>query len=358
MRRRTRGIVIVYAAMIMVVLVGFASFAVDWARVQLVKTEMQRATDAAARFGAAGLQNILNGTSTAYYNAIVSAADNKVDGAPLVLTNSDIELGIWNSTKRTFTVSDPSVANAIRVTAHHSSSRGTAVHLTFGGLFGVPTRDVSATAIATITDSFDQTITVPATSNPFLAGMPKGSVASLNNPHNSPDYAGKSGNMMQSPQDADGIPVTVGKTVTFDGVNGGATNDYHDSSRYTADGNTGWIAKNTNGNENGMADMSAPGNCLVGIFLGANAPNQTSDPSGNLDFSDSGKRDFSTLSPALKQIFFIGDGRRDNGEVQQFVVPTGATRLFIGTWDSYEWNNNIGSFTMTVHTGGTIALVK
>ena len=25
---------------------------------------------------------------------------------------------------------------------------------------------------------------------------------------------------------------------------------------------------------------------------------------------------------------------------QQFIVPKGATRLYIATWDHYEWNNN------------------
>jgi Flp pilus assembly protein TadG len=358
MRRRTHGVVIVYATLIMTILVAFAGLAVDWGRVQLVETEMQRATDAAARFGAAGLRNILNGTSAAYNNAITSAAENKVDGTPLVLTTSDIELGQWNTTYRTFTASSPGVANAVRVTAHRSNSRGTAVRLTFGGLFGAKTVDVSTTAIAMLSDADEQTISVPATSNPFLAGMPSGSMASPNNPHNSPDYAGSSWNPKQSPPQADDIPVTPGKSITFDGVNGGATNDYNDDARYTADGNTGWVTGNTNGNENGIGDVMAPGNSLIGVFLSDSRPSLSAAPSTNLDFSDSTKRNFSTLSPGLKQLFFIGDGRRDNGDVQQFVVPTGATRLFIGTWDSYEWNNNIGTFTMTVHTGGTITLVK
>ena len=55
-----------------------------------------------------------------------------------------------------------------------------------------------------------------------------------------------------------------------------------------------------------------------------------------------------TLSPELKQVFFIGDGLNGNGLAQSVVVPQGATRLFLGTMDSVEWNNNVGSFTVQV----------
>ena len=54
-------------------------------------------------------------------------------------------------------------------------------------------------------------------------------------------------------------------------------------------------------------------------------------------------------------MFFIGNGLTGDtaagdlgGQVQQFVVPAGATRLFLGTSDGYEWNNNGGAFNVTV----------
>ena len=102
--------------------------------------------------------------------------------------------------------------------------------------------------------------------------------------------------------------------------------------------------------------MLASGVSLVGVFLNNSVPGSTFAPS-TLDFSTDASRSFTTLSPQLNQIFFIGDGRDDSGQVQNFVVPGGATRLFIGTWDSYEWNNNIGSFTVTVHAPGTVTTV-
>jgi hypothetical protein len=56
------------------------------------------------------------------------------------------------------------------------------------------------------------------------------------------------------------------------------------------------------------------------------------------------------VSPGVQQVFFIGDGLTGTGSgtTQQFVVPPGATRLFLGTMDAYEWNNNAGSFGVTL----------
>ncbi len=365
-----RGIALIYMTITLTIMLSFVTFAVDFGRIQLIDTEIQRVADTAARYGAFGLRNIIYGTSAASSNAIAAARDNVVDGQPFELATSDVELGIWNQTNRTFTASTASAANAVRVTARRTRATNNPVQLIFGGLVRMPTVDLTRSAIALLDNPYEQQITVPATSNPFLAGAAAGTVASWPNPHNNPDFADGTtsirynGQTIQVPQDhwcspeaANGVPITPGKTMTFDGVNGGATNDYNDSNRYTADGNTGWVTGNTNGSENGISDINAPGNSLVGVYLNDNVPrNSVAPPS--LNFNDAESRNFSQLQPQLKQLFFIGDGRRDNGEVQQFVVPEGATRLFIGTWDSYEWNNNAGSFTLTLHAGGTVTLVK
>ena len=62
----------------------------------------------------------------------------------------------------------------------------------------------------------------------------------------------------------------------------------------------------------------------------------------------SGGVDYTTLSPQIKQVFFIGDGRTSTGTVQQIVIPGGATRLFLGTMDSTAWNKHSGSFAVSV----------
>ena len=95
---------------------------------------------------------------------------------------------------------------------------------------------------------------------------------------------------------------------------------------------------------NGISDVVAPINSLIGVFLGPNQPSLGAAPS-TLDFSSIGLG-FSSLSPQLQQTFFIGDGLTGtaSGNVQRFIVPSGATRLFLGTMDGGEWNNNSGAF--------------
>src|SRR5262249_35141321 len=127
----------------------------------------------------------------------------------------------WNTTSKTYTLtSDPYAANGVLVQGHRIKARGTAIPLVFAKLIGVNTCDINASAIAMVVAGQSKTFTVQGTSNPFLSGMPPGSVASLNNPHNSPDYAGNGSDPKQSPIKAT-LPITPGLAMTFDGINGG-----------------------------------------------------------------------------------------------------------------------------------------
>ena len=64
---------------------------------------------------------------------------------------------------------------------------------------------------------------------------------------------------------------------------------------------------------------------------------------------------FTTLDPQLRQTFFIGDGQTTVGSIiQQFFVPAGATRLFLGFADGDRfqgrpafYDDNLGSLTAT-----------
>jgi Flp pilus assembly protein TadG len=367
LRARRRGMALIYVSVLLILLMGFVSLGVDLGHVELAQSQLQMATDAAARYGAMGLQNILYGTSAAASNAAASGLDNNVDGSPLVILSSDVQIGIWNAVTKTFTpVTDPTTANAVEVTAVRSAARGTAVQTTFLKALGRASFDIQASSIATYVAGASVTMTIPATSNPFLAGQPANVSASNGNPHNDPDWSAGSTNPPSNlggvhiesspPAVPTSIPITGGTSMTFDGINGGATNDYTDPNRYTADGNVGSNATNTAGDEHGIANMTAPINCLVGVYTNGTVPGSSAAPT-DLDFSTDAERSYTTLSPQLNQIFFIGDGRNDAGEVQHVVVPSGATTLYIATWDSYEWNNNIGSFTVTVHAPGTVSTV-
>lgn len=104
----------------------------------------------------------------------------------------------------------------------------------------------------------------------------------------------------------------------------------------------------------GISGIKVPAcGCLVGVFLDDTEPSEPAPPV--LDFNVIGTN-FTTLSPELRQTFFIGDGLTDRGIVQQFRVPPKATRLFLGLADAHYsgappgfYNDNTGWFNVTVN---------
>jgi hypothetical protein len=146
-----RAVAIVYVTLALAVLFGFISLAVDLGRAQLVKTELQRAADAAARHAMNGYSQ---GVTVAVRNAQDAADDNLADGTPVLLdANQDVEFGNWDGVRRTFAPLSGAArgnGNAIRVTARRVASRGNAVPLLFGKVVGVSQCDVAATAIIAV----------------------------------------------------------------------------------------------------------------------------------------------------------------------------------------------------------------
>ncbi len=349
-----------YAALSMVAMCGIISLGVDFGRVQIARSQLQAAADAAARYGVTGVQHEIGNVNAAEAMARVMLRENTVDGKAIVDAQATIEYGEWKTDSLKFKDHNQTTKrNAVRVTVRCANSSGTAIPLMFGSLIGRPQQELSASAVAMIEQDANltnasnyQQAYVPATSNPWLAGSPNGTKANVGNPHNNPDTAGAT---LQSPINFNSLSLRAGSTVTFDGVNGGA-NNLQSNTLYTGDGNLSWIVSNFGGSENGKSNVTAPINSVIAVFLNDNVPSGPTP--ANLDFSTSSSRDFATLAPQLNQPFFVGDGRRANGDMQQFVVPAGATRLFVGTMDGYEWNNNVGGFTVTVTTAPTVTLVQ
>lgn len=79
---------------------------------------------------------------------------------------------------------------------------------------------------------------------------------------------------------------------------------------------------------------------LAGVFLTDAAPGNSAP--AVLSFSDA--QDFSELSPQVGQTFFIGDGRNASGQIQQFHIPSNATRLYLGIVDAYNFNSAPGYY--------------
>src|SRR4051812_22090451 len=94
--RRTRnraGAAIIWIVVMLVSLASFCSLAVDLGRVQVAKSELQHAADAAARYAAAGLAV---SADEARRRAVDAARDNRVDGTAMVLEAGDVEFGVWD----------------------------------------------------------------------------------------------------------------------------------------------------------------------------------------------------------------------------------------------------------------------
>ena len=82
--------------------------------------------------------------------------------------------------------------------------------------------------------------------------------------------------------------------------------------------------------------IGTPLNALLGVFLTDATPVAFSAPS-SLTFGVS-----DMTSPLLQQTFVIGSS------LQNITIPSGATRLFFGLNNGYEWTNNVGSVEVNV----------
>jgi hypothetical protein len=173
-------------------------------------------------------------------------------------------------------------------------------------------------------------VIVPGAANPNLAGQPGGvsCCGGDSSPGQSPVLAASGF--------AAGSTFTFSATGVTDGAGTGPT------------GPDGAYTFNMTDYGLGVAPANGVGTLgLVGVFLDDSTPSGGSEP-GPLNFS--GGLKFASLSPGLNQIFWIGDGRTGTktGAVQTFIAPTGATRLYLGTIDGVQWNNNTGHYRVTI----------
>ena len=154
-RKARQGAMLVLIAVTLPLIVIMAAFAIDTAWMQLVRTELRTATDAASRAGAKALS--LQQTEAAARAAAVDAASrNLVAGTPLQLRNSEIEIGQASQATRNsrFVFSEGGILqNAVRVNGNRTdNSDGGPVDLFLGRVLGINTFDPTQTATSTQLD--------------------------------------------------------------------------------------------------------------------------------------------------------------------------------------------------------------
>jgi hypothetical protein len=174
------------------------------------------------------------------------------------------------------------------------------------------------------------TLTVPGDANIFGAG------------HATPPGGAGAGEL---PSEFDfGFTAGSGLVLIFSGVTGSVIVD-SGSGNHVNDPDGVGSASGINVNSfGGISGTVAPtAGFLAGVFLG---PSEPMDPAPlRLDFTMIGTS-FTSLSPQLDQVFFIGDGLTGDGSgsLQQFNVPIGATRLVLGIVDAPGYNGDPGGY--------------
>jgi uncharacterized protein (TIGR03437 family) len=94
----------------------------------------------------------------------------------------------------------------------------------------------------------------------------------------------------------------------------------------------------------GLSRTRAPNNGLLGVFLGDSVDGK--DTPMGFDFTTGDLVTTETIYPFLQQVFYVGNGTTFEGQARVFVVPKGATRLFLAS--SSGGFNASGSFTANV----------
>src|SRR5262245_24514623 len=154
-RTPRRGAMLVLVAVCLPLCIIMAAFAINVARMQLVRAELRTSTDAAARAGAKEL-SLAQTTTDARLAAKNAAKRNLVAGDPLLLADNDIEFG--NSSQpspasRFVFTTGGKTPNAVRVTGQRTkSSLSGPVDMMLAKVFSTKQFEPKETAISTQLD--------------------------------------------------------------------------------------------------------------------------------------------------------------------------------------------------------------
>ena len=148
--RRNEGSMAAMCAVLIPVLIGFGALAINQGyvafRSQLLRQTVQSAALAAAdklsTYYSSGSTSTVVSTAQAFAGYNMPPAQYGT-----VVPSTNVTLGTWNATSNTFTSGGVN-PNAVQVTAVNTTANGNAVPLYFGSIWGKPTTDMTATAVA------------------------------------------------------------------------------------------------------------------------------------------------------------------------------------------------------------------
>lgn len=129
MIKEEKGFALVYIALMIIVLIGFVSLAVDMGYMYVTKGQLQNSADAGALAGVSQLSDVTAVRQTAKQFAERNNAAGESVKVDLNVTNSangDIVVGYWDKSTKTLLNVVPygKVANAVKVVARRTSESG------------------------------------------------------------------------------------------------------------------------------------------------------------------------------------------------------------------------------------------
>ena len=379
-RARCRGSIVAWVTGAAATVGSMSLLAVDFGRVTLARQQAQAAVDAAVLGGCAMLANDMPPGQVRRNTARLCNENLRgFSGDVAKISQNDVSFGTYDPETKVFTAGpyDPHATNAVRLSldAGTATLRPMLAQWLGASSVSVPLR---ATAAYEGTHVIDHRI--ESTFDIFLAGAAPGTVHQ-EEIHPLGWFAITDIADLNAPAQVDtrSRPIRGGTEIRVD-VDGWVR--YNESlSPVFPDGWTDWDAPpppDTTLTDNmepgtpmegmgygrpryeppaGIASIVAPYGSTVGLFLGPGDPASHPTPD-MLRFDNAASLNFDRLEPGLRQPFFIGDGRNDAGDLQTFVAPDGATRLYLATYDWFQYNDNTGAYTSAgVHVGKTPMLV-
>jgi Flp pilus assembly protein TadG len=158
-----RGAVAVMVAIMLPVLIGFAAMSIDIGQALVARNELQDVADAGALAGARRLGTIYQALTPAQQVSyslanpvpVISdvqnvASQNYGAGRSITVDVGDIQIGQWNATNNTLTVT-AALPDAVRVTARLDGTTNGPVSTFLANVMGISSVDVRATATAALT---------------------------------------------------------------------------------------------------------------------------------------------------------------------------------------------------------------